>query len=841
MLTIKEKFALKSIRAKIIMAFLFGCTVVLLSWLIAKVVFRETFLTIDKIGQPNPKLRIVNALLLKVHNLDQVQRLNIIQNPKSAQSSLINESKSIIQSLDTLQMLYGEDSLQVNRLEQMKDVLLQRDKLFLKYLEFHEELIENKSLSSNMRELSDYISETMRRRDSSVVSTKKKTTTTTLDLPNEELATKKPESFFKRLFSRKKSEPKRSSSKKQITEDVTTTTDTMAVAQRDSFMRDMETVIGTIEKDQFAKGSRFINHELKLANASNTFINELQLLLYQVQEEEIAELQDNTLQLSDVFNRAFSKVGVILLVFLVLTVVLIFLMFSDLSQSNRNRLELIEAKEKAQYMEKVKERFLANMSHEIRTPLQSIIGYSELLKNQGTEEKEYVEAIYRSSEYLLQIVNEVLDYSRITSGKFKFDSANFSMEEVLAEVADTIESQAETKRIQFKFKSEIPEGVIHKGDSFRLKQILYNLLSNALKFTEHGQVQFMVTSKSDAKKTQFVFEVKDTGIGLDEEQIKRIFNAFEQASESTQRFYGGTGLGLSITKTLVDMQRGSISVESEKNMGTTFTVSLGYLKSTVTDVDIKQENHEPFSRFAGKVLVVDDDALILKLCSLILTKHHIAHVCYSSPEKVLSEAWDPDITIALIDIRMPNMNGIELCERLKQKTKVYPLFVALTAEVLPEEIEQILTQGFDRILLKPFREKDLVGILHKSRIAQALPETKVMTEFDLSSLKLMCNNDPEQLQQVLQLMHIETLKDIALLKTAFLKSDSHAGGEIIHKLAARAGQAGAHHLSVSLRQMELQYKTANVSFVTVPIAIANGNLIAELELFAKNLENALNT
>jgi signal transduction histidine kinase/CheY-like chemotaxis protein len=839
MLTIKEKFALKSIRAKIIMAFLFGCTVVLLSWLIAKVVFRETFLTIEKIGQPNPKLRIVNALLLKVHNLDQVQRMNIIQNAENAQSSLISESKSIIQSLDTLQMLYADDSLQVKRLEQMKDVLLQRDKLFLKYLKFHEELIRNKSLSSNMRELSDYISTTMRRKDSSLVTTRKKTTTTTLDLPKEEASPKKQESFFKRLFSRKKSERK-SSSKKQVTEDVITTTDTLAIAQRDSFMKDMEAVIGTIEKDQFAKGTKLVNHELKLANASNTFINELQLLLYQVQEEEIAELQDNTLQLSDVFNRAFSKVGLILLVFLVLTVVLIFLMFSDLSQSNRNRLELIEAKEKAQYMEKVKERFLANMSHEIRTPLQSIIGYSELLKNQGTEEKEYVEAIYRSSEYLLQIVNEVLDYSRITSGKFKFDSANFSMEEVLAEVADTIESQAEIKNIQFKFKSEIPEGVIHKGDSFRLKQILYNLLSNALKFTEHGQVQFMVSSKSDAKKTQFIFEVKDTGIGLDEEQIKKIFNAFEQASESTQRFYGGTGLGLSITKTLVEMQRGHISVKSEKNVGTTFTVTLGYLKSSAPDVTLKQEIPESFSGFAGKVLVVDDDALILKLCSLILTKHHIAHICYNSPEKVLAETWDPSVTIALIDIRMPNMNGIELCAKLKQKTKIHPLFVALTAEVLPDEIEQILTQGFDRILLKPFREKDLLGILHKNSISENKPETKVMTEFDLDSLKLLCNHDPEQLQQVLSLMHVETVKDIMLLKTAFNKADTYAAGEIIHKLAARAGQAGAHHLSVSLRQLELHYKKGILSSETALVATGNENLIIELELFAKNLENALN-
>jgi signal transduction histidine kinase/CheY-like chemotaxis protein len=681
-----------------------------------------------------------------------------------------------------------------------------------------------------MRELSDYIAKNMRRKDSSTVTTKKKTITTTFDLPKEETP-KKQESFFKRLFSKKRSSSS-SSIKKQITEDITTTSDTLAVAQRDSFIKDMEAVIGTIKKEQYAKGSRLINHELKLANASNTFINELQLLLYQVQEEEIEELQNNTLQLSAVFNRAFSKVGLILLVFLVLTVVLIFLMFSDLSQNNRNRLELIQAKEQAQYMEKVKERFLANMSHEIRTPLQSIIGYSELLKNQGTEEKEYVEAIYRSSEYLLQIVNEVLDYSRITSGKFKFDSANFSMEEVLAEVADTIESQAEAKRIRFKFKSEIPEGVVHKGDSFRLKQILYNLLSNALKFTEHGQVEFMVSSKSDARKTHFIFEVTDTGIGLDEAQIKKIFNAFVQASDSTQRFYGGTGLGLSITKTLVDMQRGHISVKSEKNIGTTFTVALGYLKSVTAYIALKPGDTESFSGFNGKVLVVDDDELILKLCSLILTKHQIEHVCYSSPEKVLAETWDPSVTIALIDMRMPHMNGIELCTNLKQHITKHPLFVALTAEVLPDEIEQILTRGFDRILLKPFREKDLLNILHKNSPAQRLTETRAMTEFDLHALKHLCNDDPEQLQQVLRLMLAETIKDMSLLKTAFAKNDKLAAGEITHKLAARAGQAGSHHLYVSLRQLELQYKTGSDSYDT-------DKLIAELEVFTKNLENAL--
>lgn len=834
MSTIKEKFAHQSLYTKIILAFLFGCIVVLFSWLIARVVFRETFLTIDKIGQPNPKLRIVNSLLVKVHNLDQVQRLNIIQNGENAQASLIRDSREIIASLDTLQSFYGDDSLQVKRLEHMKDVLLQRDRLFLKYLEFHEELLNNKSLSHSMHELSDYISESMKRKDSSIVTMKQKTVTTTLDLPGEDIKPQKQESFFKRLFSRKKTgQAPHRKDKKQITEDITTTTDTLAVAQRDSFIRDMESAIGTIEKDQYNKGSRLINHEIKLANASNTFISELQMILYRIQEEEIQSLQDNTMQLSEVFNSAFNRVGIILLVFLLLTIALIFLMFSDLSQSNRHRLELIEAKEQAQHMEKVKERFLANMSHEIRTPLQSIIGYSEQLKNMETAGREYAEAIYRSSGYLLQIVNEILDYSRITSGKFKFESAGFSMEEVLAEVADTIESQAAQKNIRFKFRSEIPTGINHRGDSFRLKQILYNLLNNAVKFTEKGELSFNVTSKSDPKKTLFQFEISDTGIGMDEQQMKYIFNAFEQASESTQRHYGGTGLGLSITKTLVDMQRGSIRVDSKKGEGTTFTVTLGYLKAAAAETDTGTEEETNKPHFQGKVLIVDDDELILQLCSLILNKHGIDHACFQSAEELLDKAFDPAIRLALIDIRMPGIGGIALCRQLRQRAPADTTFVALTAEVLPDEIEQILSQGFDRILLKPFREKDLLLTL-QNKTVNLIRHAAAGTEFDLQVLRSMCDNDPEELKKILRLIHRETLKDLHLLRTLSAEKDLKALKELFHKLAARTGQAGALKLSAAFRTWEQQLGTEK-GFNKDEMHY----LISALENFAENLDRAV--
>lgn len=800
MSSIKEKFAHQSLYTKIILAFFFGCIVVLLSWLVARVVFRETFVTLEKIAQPNPKLRLVSNLLVQVHHLDQVQRLGILQQSNYTQTPQINESKAIAASLDTLQQLYRGDSVQVQRLNHMKDLLIQRDKLFLKYLRFHEELVHNQSLTKSMRELSDYISESMKR-DSNVVTMNQKTVTTTLDLPGEPVPAKQ-ESFFRRLFSKKKTNSATGAPRRMITEHTTTTTDTLAIAQRDSFIKDMESVIGTIESDQNKKGSRLLHHELKLANASNSFITELQAILYEIQDEEIRSIQENTLQLNDVFHDAFDRVGILLLVFMLLTIGLIVLMFSDLSQSDRHKLELIEAKEKAQHMEKVKERFLANMSHEIRTPLQSIIGYSEQLKGMNIPGQEYAQAIYRSSGYLLQVVNEILDYSRITSGKFRFETASFSMAEVLAEIADTMESQAEQKQIDFRFKSDIPTDLLHKGDSFRLRQILYNLLTNAIKFTENGGVSLTVTSKSDARKTQFVFEVSDTGIGMTEDQIRHIFNAFEQASESTQRHFGGTGLGLSIAKTLVDMQRGHISVKSRKGEGSTFTVTLGYLKALPAVQEPGQAEQPRAQVFSGKVLVIDDDELILQLCSLILRKYGIDHVCYQSAKEAVDVPFDPAVKLALIDIRMPGLSGIEVNRRLKEQAGSSLRCVALTAEVLPGEIEQILSQGFDSILPKPFRENDLLQILTgKSQATHT--GIKAAGDFDLGTLRAMCDNDPAELKKIVALMLHETEKDLDRLKQSG-DSDRRALQELFHKLAARTGQAGATRLSSSLRSLEKQ-------------------------------------
>lgn len=815
MFHLKGRFALLSIRSKIITAFLFGCLVVTFSWVIARIVFKETFNTIEVITKPDPKLAIINSLFQKIQRLDYSQKVQALTLKDKPLASILDESQPVINLLDTLKIYCVNDTFQLNRILRMQKILYERDELFLNYMKYRFGTLKNNPLSKDIRELSEYVSRNIKKGDSNIVKTTKKNTTTTTVMNAEDPVNKtdKKEPFFKRVFSRKKNKEEISRpAVKLVTEDIQETIDTFAVTQRDSFMKDMERAIVSIEKDRSKRSTKLIDHELKLASAGTIFIDELELLLRQVQAEEIRDLQKNTESLSAVFSDAFNWVEIILCAFLCLILILIFLIFSDIARSNKIKLQLIEAKEKAEYLEQVKHRFLANMSHEIRTPLQAILGYSELVKDEAKPAKESLNAIYRSSEHLLQIVNEILDYSRIISGKFVFEKQDFNMQEVVAEVAEIMEGQAENKNLFFKIKTDIPSDAFYSGDSFRLRQILLNLLGNAIKFTGSGEINFQVSSKDvGTKKTEFIFKIQDTGVGMTQEELKRIFHSFEQAGEGTQREFGGTGLGLSIVKSLVEMQGGKIEASSEKNKGSVFTLVMVYLKSTLKPGTIQTEFIREKIICTEKVIVVDDDAFILQLCSTLLSKHSIPHVCYSSSEKAAAAEWDEDVKTVLIDMRMPVIDGKELYRRLKKSAVPDVRFIALTAQALPDEKQAILNEGFDAVLLKPFRERDLLELFTESSPGDAA-YSSLEDKLDISSIEKLCMHDPALIKKSFEIFLSETTSDLKNFSVAIETMDSDQITEMSHKLSSRVGQLGFRALAEELRILENQGRANKVMF-----------------------------
>jgi CheY-like chemotaxis protein/HPt (histidine-containing phosphotransfer) domain-containing protein len=460
----------------------------------------------------------------------------------------------------------------------------------------------------------------------------------------------------------------------------------------------------------------------------------------------------------------------------------------------------VKAKEEAEQLGQVKQRFLANMSHEIRTPLQSIIGFSEQLRQEYPEGKEALDAIYSSSEHLLHIVNEVLDYSRIESGKFVFEHEPFNLEEVVQEVAAGIRIQAERKSLTFVCESNDMD-VMVTGDGFRLRQILYNLLGNAVKFTNKGFVKLSVVTTNEGNRVNCRFEISDSGIGMDPHDIERVFQQFEQANASINHYYGGTGLGLTIVKALVEAQQGHLSVMSQLGQGSAFTVELSYEqipKTAYKNINVKKvERPNPLK---GKVIVVDDDPLILKLCSLILRKHDVDHLTFQDPNRVKQYNNFDDVDLILLDIRMPNINGVELCQFLRKRVSPTTRIIALTAHVLPQERAGLIEECFDDILTKPFREQQLLETIGVAASAGELPDHVV----DFSVIEKMTMGDEALFQSIIAQFIRETEQDVTNLKVSLMIVGEEGNvREIIHKLAGRTGQMGMPLLSSRLRDIEI--------------------------------------
>ena len=445
---------------------------------------------------------------------------------------------------------------------------------------------------------------------------------------------------------------------------------------------------------------------------------------------------------------------------------------------------------------KAKQQFLSNMSHEIRTPMNAIIGFTKVLlkTDLSAKQKEYLTAIKMSGDALIVLINDILDLAKVDAGKMTFEQIPFKMSQSISAMLHLFETKIQEKNLKLvkEYDNNIPEVLV--GDPVRLHQIILNLVSNAVKFTTKGKITVSVhLLKEDEEKATIEFSVTDTGIGIAENKLEKIFETFRQATSGTSRLYGGTGLGLAIVKQLVEPQGGSVSVKSKMDEGSTFSFILNFQKTSaeagfetgIAELDTENKNIN--------VLVVEDIVLNQLLMKTLLDDFgfelDIASNGKIAIEKLQAKSYD----IILMDLQMPEMNGFEATEYIRNTMNSKIPIIALTADVTTVDLAKCKAVGMNDYIAKPVDERllysKIIGLVKKPALTKHNKEKgnengqrERSKCIDLAFLIRRTKSDPKLMMEMISLYLEQTPPLISMMKQSFLDEDWSSLYAAVHKM-----------------------------------------------------------
>lgn len=575
----------------------------------------------------------------------------------------------------------------------------------------------------------------------------------------------------------------------------------------DSLVNAVKLVLSDLEKQERkyrvalkSKENELLANEIKLNNR-------LRSLLSTLETEEREKTLKQVSNWQETVEETSKTIALIGAVSLMVILIFVFLVIRDVSRSQKYRKQLENAKVYAESLLKSREQIMNTVTHDLRSPLNTVVGYTGLLEKTALNKSQnrYLKQLKKSSNYLLHLVNDLLDLSKLEAGKMSIEELTFNPKNLIEETVENAipPEKPETVSVSVNISDELDQPVV--TDPFRLKQILTNLVSNACKFTSKGRIEVNAFLE---KENILCIEVKDTGIGISKEQREKVFEEFSQEDHTIEKKYGGSGLGLAISKKLTLLLHGEITLESEPGTGSTFTIRIPVKISEKVNVEKPPALENTINFKEISVLLVDDEPSQLGLLTELIKAHGMSYRTAANGKEALQKLEDKKADLVLTDIQMPEMDGFELLRSIQndQDLKHIPIIALSGQSHIPSE--DYLKKGFSGNLLKPYSSEKLLQLIGSILRVEFKEEAQEVSPVDpnkpytLREIKTFSGGDQQALNAILESFIQSTLTNTANLREASSEKDYEKVSAVAHKMLPMFRQLQIEHLVPTLEILE---------------------------------------
>lgn len=747
------------------------------------------------------KLRLVSNTLLSLYEMESLRKILFTEQSSTTtlQEAYENIREKLNQQIDSLYKLSNDKQLQIN-LDTVKTLLGKKENNLNSMLRLMD--------SINNLPYSNILSKTVLS-TKSVDDLSRMITESTRNKKDTTLYVEKKRNFFERV---KNVFSDRPDSIKVVSKTDTTKIDTSYIEPPKTIT---DTIVQYINKINAKSNRRKINYLTKLSKRQTDMLyydelltEQINTILRRIEENEKQQAQQTTQQKRVLLQKSSSTVYWIALIALLVLVVFIALSLAQINKSLRYKNDLEKSNQYAEFLARSREKLLLMISHDIKAPLSSIIGHTELLTHQSIlqKEKESIDSIRTSSEQILDLSNKLLEYHKLEQGKSEIRQVVFMAHQLLADIYHTFLPLASQKKLTLIQNNKIPQQQFYRGDPYILKQILNNLISNAIKFTKKGQIQ--IDARIEDEK--LLVAVMDTGVGIDEKDQKHLFEQFKRMGTlQAQRSIEGHGLGLSITIKLVQLIGGKIELNSELGKGTKFLITIPL--PIAEQPNLPQHSAEPIvakSIRGKKVLFVDDDITMLNVYAKVIEKEGAKVTTCSDSTAVIEILQKNRYDIVFTDIQMPQLNGVELVKKIRNLKGGYQKLpvVALSARSTMS-VEHLRDIGFTNFANKPVNLQQLMMLIAQSdepisSLASSIDEESEGNSEGMDALIEFVKDDREMAQEIVQTFYSENKHKLQQLRKAQDKNDIENIQIIAHKLLPVMKMIQADELVMLLLQIE---------------------------------------